>query len=93
MNPFLNVLWASTHPVNPAEALTREQVVTAYTRGSAFAEFTEREKGQLAVGMLADLAVLSADVFTVPNAQIDAIRSVLTLVGGGVVYDTGVIRP
>jgi len=32
-------------------------------------------------------------VFTVPNAQIDAIRIVLTLVGGGVVYDTGVIRP
>ena len=93
MSPFLNVLWASTHPVNPAEALTREQAVTAYTRGSAFAEFAEREKGQLAVGMLADLAVLSADVFTVPNAQIDAIRSVLTLVGGGVVHDTGVIRP
>ena len=93
LSPFLNLLWASTHPVNPAEALTREQAVTAYPRGSAFAEFTEPEKGQLAVGMLADLAVLSADVFTVPNEQIAAIRSVLTLVGGGVVHDTGVIRP
>ena len=93
MNPFLNVLWASTHPVNPAEALTREQALTAYTRGSAFAEFAEREKGQLAVGMLADLAVLSADVFTVANEQIGEIRSVLTLVGGGVAHDTGVIRP
>ena len=49
------------------EALTREQAVMAYTRGSAFSEFAEREKGQLAVGMLADLAVLSADVFTVPH--------------------------
>ena len=93
VSPFLNVLWASTHPVNPAEALTREQAVTAYTRGSAFAEFTDREKGQLAVGMLADLAVLSADLFTVANEQISEIRSVLTLVGGGVVHDTGVIRP
>lgn len=93
MNPFMNVLWAATHATNPSQALTREQAVTAYTRGSAFAEFTEREKGQLAVGMLADLAVLSADLFTAPPGQIPAITSVLTMVGGKPVHDTGVIRP
>ena len=93
MNPFMNVLWAATHATNPSQALTREQAVTAYTRGSAFAEFTERDKGQLAVGMLADLAVLSADLFTAPPGQIPAITSVLTMVGGKPVHDTGVIRP
>ena len=93
MNPFMNVLWAATHATNPSQALTREQAVTAYTRGSAFAEFTERDKGQLAVGMLADLAVLSADLFTALPGQIPAITSVLTMVGGKPVHDTGVIRP
>ena len=37
-SPFLNVLFASTHPANPREAITREQAVVAYTRGSAWAE-------------------------------------------------------
>ena len=93
MNPFMNVLWAATHATNPSQALTREQAVIAYTRGSAFAEFTERQKGQLAVGMLADLAVLSADLFTATPEQIGTITSVLTMVGGQPVHDTGVIRP
>lgn len=93
MNPFMNVLWAATHATNPSQALTREQAVIAYTRGSAFAEFTERQKGQLAVGMLADLAVLSADLFTATPEQVEAITSVLTMVGGQPVHDTGVIRP
>jgi predicted amidohydrolase YtcJ len=92
MNPFLNVMAASIHPANPKEALTREQAVIAYTEGAAFAEFKEKEKGQIAVGQLADLAVLSADLFTVPVAQLEAIRSVLTMFGGRVVHDTGVIH-
>jgi predicted amidohydrolase YtcJ len=83
---------AVTHPTNPAEALTREQAVAAYTTGSAFAEFEEKEKGQLAIGMFADLAVLSADLFTVPVADIEAIRSVLTMFGGKIIYDTGVVH-
>lgn len=92
MNPFENILGAVTHPVNPKEALTREQAVTAYTTGAAFAEFKEQEKGQLSVGMFADLAVLSADLFTVPNAEIEAIRSVMTIFGGRIVHDTGIIH-
>lgn len=92
MNPFLNVMAASTHPSNPKEALTREEAVIAYTTGSAFAEFKEQEKGQLAVGMLADLAVLSGDLFTVPVDKIEEIRSVLTMLGGRVVHDTGVVH-
>src|SRR5207247_8153611 len=65
MNPYLNLMFAVTHPVNPAEALTREQAVLAYTRGSAYAEFAERGKGMLTPGMLADLAVLLKDIFVV----------------------------
>lgn len=92
MNPFLNIMAAVTHPTSPKEALTREQAVTAYTTGSAFAEFKEREKGQIAVGMLADIAVLSADVFTVPVDQMEAIRSVLTMLGGRITHETGAVR-
>ena len=86
-NPFLNIMLATTHPNDPGEALTREQAVTAYTRGSAYAERAEREKGTLAPGMLADLAVLSQDIFTVPAKALPATTSVLTLIGGQVVFD------
>ncbi len=92
MNPFLNIMAAVTHPTNPKEALTREQAVSAYTTGSAFAEFQEKDKGQLAVGMLADLAVLSGDLFSVPVPEIEGLRSVMTIFGGTIVHDTGVIH-
>ena len=92
MNPFLNIMAAATHPTNPKEALTREQAVTAYTTGAAFAEFKENEKGQIAIGMLADLAVLSADVFSVPMPEMEAIRSVMTMMGGRVVHETGAVK-
>ena len=89
LNPFLNILFATIHPVNPAEAISREEAVIAYTRGSAFAEFAEKEKGTLAPGMLADLAVLSQDIFTIPVDQLPATGSVMTLVGGRIVHDSG----
>lgn len=92
MNPFLNIMAATTHPANPKEALTREQAVTAYTAGSAFAQFKEKDKGQLVVGKLADLAILSADVFTVPVDQMERIRSEMTMLGGRVVHETGAVR-
>jgi len=82
MNPFLNMMFAIAHPNNPSEELTREQVVTAYTTGSAYAEFAEREKGQLKAGMLADIAVLSQDIFTVAADKLQATTSVYTIVDG-----------
>jgi hypothetical protein len=87
VNPFLNILFATTHPTRPEEALTREQAVVAYTRGSAYAEFAEHEKGTLAPGMLADLAVLSQDIFSVAPEALPATRSLFTLVGGRIVHD------
>jgi len=90
-NPFLNIMFAALHPTNPREAITREQAVTAYTRGSAYAESKETEKGMLKAGMLADLAVLSQDIFTVPLPELPTTGSVLTMVGGKVVYDSGAV--
>ena len=87
VNPWLNVLFATLHPRNPSEAVTREQAVIAYTRGSAFAEFAEKEKGTLAPGMLADLAVLSQDVFSVPPPELPKTESVLTIIGGRIVWE------
>lgn len=71
--------------------LTREEAVRAMTWGSAYAEKAERDKGWLGPGTLADLAVLSDDIFTVPDHRVAAITSVLTVVGGTIVYDPGVL--
>jgi predicted amidohydrolase YtcJ len=90
-NPFLNIMFAAMHPTNPTEAVSREQAVVAYTKGSAYAEFKEKEKGIIKKGMLADLAVLSQDIFTVPLQQLPATSSILTIIGGRVVWDAGII--
>jgi predicted amidohydrolase YtcJ len=87
INPFLNIMFAAVHPAKPAEAISREEAVRAYTTGSAFAEFAEKEKGTLKPGMLADLAVLSHDIFTVPMDALPGTTSVLTIVGGKIVHD------
>jgi predicted amidohydrolase YtcJ len=84
---------APTIPANkPGEAITREQAVTAYTITSAYAEFAEKEKGSLEVGKLADLAVLSQDIFTVAPPDLPKTQSVLTLVGGKIVHDAHVLQ-
>ena len=70
LNPYLNIMFATTHPNRPSEAITREQAVTAYTRTSAYAEFAEKERGTLEPGKLADLAVLSQDIFQVAAADL-----------------------
>jgi predicted amidohydrolase YtcJ len=87
MNPYLNLARACTDPDRPSEALTREQAVIAYTLGSAYAELQENDKGSIAKGKLADLAVLSQDIFTVPVEQLSDTVSILTMVGGRTVYD------
>ena len=91
-NPFVDLFFAVVHPFHPEEALTVEEAVRAYTRGSARAEFQEWQKGALRRGFLADLAVLSQDLFTVPPAAIPETVSLLTIVGGEVVWDAGVLR-
>lgn len=87
MNPYRDIMLAVMHPLNPSEALTREQAVEAYTRVSAFAEFEEQEKGTITAGKLADITVLSQDIFTVPPEALPETRSILTIVGGRIVHD------
>jgi predicted amidohydrolase YtcJ len=90
-NPYLNIMFASLDPDRPSEAITREQAVIAYTLASAYAEFAENDKGSLEPGMLADLAVLSQDIFTI-DSELPTTESVLTMVGGKIVYDGKVLR-
>lgn len=91
MNPFLNIMLASTHPRRPAEALSREEAVETYTRGSAYAENQEAEKGTIATGKLADLAILSQDIFRVSASSLPDTFSVLTIVDGKVVHSSGMV--
>jgi predicted amidohydrolase YtcJ len=86
-NPFLEIMLAIKHPNHPSEAISRKQAVIAYTLTAAYAEFAEKEKGSLAPGKLADLAVLSQDIFTVPVDDLPKTVSVMTMVGGKVIYD------
>jgi hypothetical protein len=86
INPYLDIMFATNPGNRPSEAITREQAVTAYTLTSAYAEFQEKEKGTIEAGKLADIAVLSQDIFTVPAEELPKTVSILTLVGGKVVY-------
>jgi predicted amidohydrolase YtcJ len=83
-NPFLNLMLAVTHPHQHSEGISLEQALTAYTRTGAWAEFEEQDKGTLAPGKYADLAVLSQDIFTVPVAQLPSTKALVTLVEGRV---------
>ncbi len=70
----------------PAERITVEEAVRAYTAGSAYAAFMDDRVGTLEAGKAADLVVLSQDLFSVPHEAIGATRVVITMVGGRVVY-------
>ena len=85
-------MFATTHPRRPSEALTREQAVIAYTCTAAYAEFAEQEKGTPIAGKVADLAVLSPNIFTVPVPKLFQTESVLTMLNGVVVYDTRLLK-
>lgn len=95
LNPMLTVYAAVTrrtfdgvHPDGwvPAEKMTVEDALVAYTSGSAYAEFMEHEKGRLKEGFLADVVVLSDDPFEVESDRLVDILPVMTLVGGRSVY-------
>lgn len=82
--PFAALGWAAS---GGAEALTMEQAVIAFTRGSAYAEHGDEDKGHLSIGALADLAVVSVDPFSASSDRLDGARSILTIIGGRVVHD------
>ncbi len=71
----------------PEQKISVEEAVRAYTFGSAYAEFTENEKGTIAPGKLADLVILNADIFRVDPKDIEKARVVMTVMDGRVVYE------
>lgn len=92
-NPFVALQWyldgttiGGTKTRGDIEAPSRRQALEMYTRNSAFMANDDDKRGTLEPGKFADLAVLSADYLTAPVKEIGKIRSVLTMVGGDVVY-------
>jgi predicted amidohydrolase YtcJ len=71
----------------PAQKMTRLEALRSYTVENAYAAFEENQKGSLKAGMLGDIAVLSADILTIPDDQIRRARVDYTIVGGKVVWD------
>ncbi len=71
----------------PAQKLNIEQAIAAYTTGSAFAEFDEKQKGKLAPGMLADFVVLDQDITAALPPKILQTKVLRTVVGGKTVYE------
>jgi len=95
-NPFTTLRWLLVDSKNaggvqrgPEQTPTREDALRTYTIGSAWFSFDEDKRGSLEPGKLADLAVLSKDYMTVPLDQIESIESLLTMVGGKIVYAAG----
>jgi len=92
-NPFVALQWyldgttiGGTPTRGDAEAPSRLQALEMYTRNSAFMANDDDKRGTIEPGKFADLAVLSADYLTAPVRDIGSIRSLLTMVGGKVVY-------
>jgi hypothetical protein len=95
-SPFVSLQWmldgktvGGTAMRAPEELPTRMQALRLYTEGSAWFSFEDDTRGAIAVGKLADLAVLDKDYLTVPTEEIGGIVSLLTMVGGRIVYADG----
>lgn len=98
-NPWVSLYWMSTgktlggltlYPEN--RRLEREKALYLFTKGSAWFSGEREVKGAIAPGEYADLAVLSADYFSVPEEDITSITSVLTIVDGKIVHGDGDFR-
>jgi predicted amidohydrolase YtcJ len=96
LNPLLTVYAAVTRSTLdgknpngwfPEQKLTVEEAVDAYTMGSAYAEFQEKEKGSITPGKLADMVLLSDDIFSIHPVKIRDVKVLKTIVGGRLVWD------
>jgi predicted amidohydrolase YtcJ len=99
LNPWLHIYYATTgvnsfgDRVNDQQ-LTRAEALRLFTRGNSWFLRMEEKIGSIEPGKLADLVVLDRDYFSVPDAEIRRIRSVLTLVDGRIVHDAETVaRP
>ena len=95
-NPFLSLYWLVTGKTigglslyTEKNRLNRAKALELYTVGSSWFSTEDGKKGSLAQGQLADLAILSSDYFSIPEEEIKNLESMLTIVGGKVVYAAG----
>ena len=95
LNPMLTIYAAVTRATLdgknpdgwiPEQKLKVDEAVQAYTMGSAYAEFEDQNKGSITPGKLADLVLLSDDIFSIKPEAIKEVTVELTMVGGKVVY-------
>jgi len=86
IDPLLGVWAAVTRKSFAEENLTVEEALKTYTLNAAYASFDENNKGTIEVGKLADLTVLSDDLFNVPPDEIKRARVEMTIVDGKIVY-------
>jgi predicted amidohydrolase YtcJ len=95
VDPFLSMWWMTTRQVLKGYALGKEHAITAkealqlYTINNARIQGVDNERGSIEVGKLADLAVLSQDILSVPPDAIRDTKALMTVVGGKVVYRIG----
>ena len=94
VNPFRGLYAAVTRKSEdgkmsyfPEQRITMDEAIAAYTTGSAFAQFEEKEKGKLAPGMLADFVVLDRDITAVVPEKVLQTKVLRTVVGGKTVYE------
>jgi predicted amidohydrolase YtcJ len=96
LNPLLGIYAAVTRATLdgknpngwfPEQKLTVAEALEAYTIGSAYAEFQEKEKGSITPGKLADMVLLSDDIFSIAPAKIRDVTVLKTFVGGRLVWD------
>jgi len=95
LNPMWTLYAATTRATldgkNPTgwvaeQKITIGEAVSAYTAGSAYAEFQDADKGTIARGKLADLVILDQDIFSIPPASIKDVKVTTTIAGGKVVF-------
>jgi predicted amidohydrolase YtcJ len=98
LNPLLGVYAAVTRATLdgknpngwfPEQKLTVAEAVEAYTMGSAYAEFQENDKGSITAGKLADMVLLSEDIFSIAPEKIRDVKVEKTILGGKVIWDAG----
>lgn len=98
LNPLLTVYAAVTRATLdgknpngwfPEQKLSVAEAIEAYTLGSAYAEFQEGEKGSITPGKLADMVLLSGDIFSIAPEKIRDVRVLQTFLGGRLVFDAG----
>jgi len=97
MNPWIHMYYAVTgknakgETINVGQQISRDEVLSLYTRENGWFLREEDDLGSIEEGKLADLLVLNSDYFTVPDEALKTVRPVLTVVGGKVMHDAGVL--